>query len=294
MAGIFGLFDFTKPGKGIEKDQPEKHPFFLFFELVWRKLGRLILLNMIFFVALLPILTVAYFLIDGFLFGLMEQMGVGLSEMTPNFLHSVLSSLMQRMFGWLFGILVSVSAVLYGPVCCGMTFTLRNFARQQHTWNSDFFDKFRQNFKQGLALGLIDLVLLSLFAFNFTMTSGIGATPLLTVVRYLSIGLFLIYMLMRNYFFVMAVTFRLKLSQILKNAWIFAILGLWRNLLVFVTNGVLFIAVLIFPLVELIAVPFLLFSFTGFLSMFVCFPVVEKYLITPQAQAVPDMKKQKG
>ena len=36
MAGIFGLFDYTKEGPGVNKNAPKKHAFFNFFEVFSR------------------------------------------------------------------------------------------------------------------------------------------------------------------------------------------------------------------------------------------------------------------
>ena len=33
LAGFFGFFDYTKPGKGVNKDEPKKKGILRFFEL---------------------------------------------------------------------------------------------------------------------------------------------------------------------------------------------------------------------------------------------------------------------
>jgi uncharacterized membrane protein YesL len=54
--GSFSYNKYYKPGKGVEKDEPEKRSFFKFFELFFRKFWRYIQLNLIQFVVLLPVL----------------------------------------------------------------------------------------------------------------------------------------------------------------------------------------------------------------------------------------------
>ena len=50
-----GLFNgYMKEGPGVTKNAPEKHRFFLFFELFGRKFSKLIQLNMLLFICLLP------------------------------------------------------------------------------------------------------------------------------------------------------------------------------------------------------------------------------------------------
>ena len=55
---LFGMFDYQKAGKGIAKNAPKKKPFFHFWELYFRKFGKLISLNMLTFLFCLPIVTI--------------------------------------------------------------------------------------------------------------------------------------------------------------------------------------------------------------------------------------------
>ena len=36
MAGFFGFFDYSKPGPGIEKDEPQKAALFVFMDIYAR------------------------------------------------------------------------------------------------------------------------------------------------------------------------------------------------------------------------------------------------------------------
>ncbi|MCL2343608.1 MAG: hypothetical protein FWC62_06905 [Firmicutes bacterium] len=291
MAGFFGFFDYNKPGKGVDKNAPAKCPFFLFLALTLRKFWLLILLNLIYFVILLPLLTAAYFLLYGYMASLIMQTGaqtaggVDPSQVTLPLLPGMLLTVAQSLPIWLSAALLAASAVFYGPASCGLAFMLRNFALQEHVWVSDFFVKLKENFKQGLALGLTDILLLCLFAFDLTYAAGSGASFILLILRYVSGALLVIYLFMRNYFFIMAVTFRLKVSQIFKNAFFLAALGWKRNLLILLINGALFALVLfVSQFAELVLAPVLLFSLTGFVSVFTCFPVVKKYLLPPPTE----------
>ena len=282
MAGFFGFFDYTKPGKGVDPDEPPKHAFFLFFELFWRKFSRMILFNFLYFLLLTPLIT----------FGLLCLLQPGLLEtgngaLSLGFLAPILVDLYAKL-GVFFYVPVAIALIVYGPVTCGYTYVLRNFARQEHAWNSDFFQKAKENFKQGLFLGLLDAVVLAVFFFNMIATvpgNGHNGALLLTVSRYASFIVMVVYLCMRHYTYLLTVTFALNIRQILKNAWIFSVLGLWRNILILVVNGALILAaVLIHPLAELIAVPLFLFSFTGFVSVFTAYPVLKKYMIELPAQ----------
>ena len=287
MAGFFGFFDYTKPGKGIEKDAPEKRPLFLFFELLWMRLGQLVTLNLIWFVIILPLLTTLYFFIYVFIFtelpqtgaNVTVQLGVKLSDIAVPFLPGFLLHMARTIPVVLRYMLLTASIVLYGPASCGMAFMLRNFVQRQHTGTSDFFEKLKQNFKQGLILGVMDIFLLGLLFFNILATAGSGYAAL-DVTRYVSMALLFLYLTVRHYIYLMAATFELTLGKLLKNALIFSVAGFWRNILVLIVNGAIFFtAMFLFPAVELLAVPLLLFSLTGFVAMFICYPVIKKYML---------------
>ncbi|MDD2362122.1 MAG: DUF624 domain-containing protein [Oscillospiraceae bacterium] len=58
MAGFFGLFDYSKPGPGVQKDGPKKKSFVIFFEIFTRKFWKLITVNLLYVLFSLPVVTV--------------------------------------------------------------------------------------------------------------------------------------------------------------------------------------------------------------------------------------------
>lgn len=57
MAGFFGMFDASKPGPGVSKNEPKKKRFFLFWELYFRKFFRLIIANLLYALVSIPVVT---------------------------------------------------------------------------------------------------------------------------------------------------------------------------------------------------------------------------------------------
>ena len=57
MAGLFGLFDYTKEGPGIRKDAPKKKAFFVFFETYFRNFFKFFSINLVYLLLSAPILT---------------------------------------------------------------------------------------------------------------------------------------------------------------------------------------------------------------------------------------------
>ena len=58
MAGFLGIGDFTKEGPGVNKNGAKKKRFFAFWEIFWRKKGKLILINVLYLVCCLPLVTI--------------------------------------------------------------------------------------------------------------------------------------------------------------------------------------------------------------------------------------------
>ena len=57
MAGFFGMFDASRPGPGVSKNEPKKKRFFLFWELYFRKFFRLIIANLLYALVSIPVVT---------------------------------------------------------------------------------------------------------------------------------------------------------------------------------------------------------------------------------------------
>ena len=285
MAGIFGFFDFEKPGKGVDPDAPSKNSFFMFWEILWRKLPRLILINAILFVVSIPMLTYIYMY---FFSWAAESLDISAVEIST-LMFQLLISMMSALPDWLRSVLLVIPIALYGPLMAGVTYAFRNFAREEYVWMSDIFSKFKQNFKQGLFFGVLDIIVLILAAINLTSTfsaGDLGATgtefTLLNISGYVTFFILIVYLFARNYFYTLMVTFHLSIVQILKNSFIFAILGIWRNLLTVVLMiGILAACILIHPLAEVFTFILITFSLIGFSSVYICYPIVKKYMLDP-------------
>ena len=55
---FFGLFNYNKPGPGVDKGETNKNRFFHFFELYFRKFWKLLELNLLFLLCCVPIVTI--------------------------------------------------------------------------------------------------------------------------------------------------------------------------------------------------------------------------------------------
>lgn len=57
MAGLFGLFDYSKEGPGISKDAPKKKTIFVFFETFFRNFWKFMPISLVYSLMNLPQLT---------------------------------------------------------------------------------------------------------------------------------------------------------------------------------------------------------------------------------------------
>jgi uncharacterized membrane protein YesL len=266
MAGFFGLFDYTKPGPGVPKNAPPKSRPRLFFEVLVRKFWKIIQINMLYTLFNIPGL---FFLFIGTLFMFPNTM---FNEIEVDFYLRV-------MFGAFF---VCFPILCFGPAQAGMTFCLRNFAREEHAfvW-SDFKENALKNLKEGLMICLIDFAafLLLCIAINF-YSQLIAEQKIWALFTFGIIALaFLMFSMMHLYIYPMLVTFHISVKQLYKNALIFATIRFLPNigilllcaLIIFATFLITEIGVLLFVLITS--------SLIGLIINFYAYPTIKKYMI---------------
>jgi len=193
-------------------------------------------------------------------------------------------------------ILVSLPLLTTGLASAGLTYITRNFAREKHAFIAgDFFDTIKKNWKQALAVGIINLIVTVVIAFDiwffYQNANGIVGNIMLAVM--LSVALILNFM--KYYIYIMLVTFKLKFKQLLKNSLIFAFAGLARNFMLLIIFGLCYalgVLILFLSLPVGIAVLSLMFififpAFRTLLIQFTVFPLIKKHMIIPYYKEHP-------
>ena len=95
-----------------------------------------------------------------------------------------------------------------------------------------------------------------------------------------------VWFFMRHYTYLMAVTVNLSVFHILKNGWLFVVLGFGRNALSSaVTLACMVVTFLLAPLMTIILLPLFFYSLTWFCTVFTCYPIIKKYIIVPALEA---------
>lgn len=273
-----------KPKPDLLSDVPVKNGFFLFFELFFRKFWRFITLNIFYFIVTLPILLVVYFTVNGYFAPILIEKTGEFQDMLSGI--GIFAALVSYIPSPLRVALLVISVILYGPATMGITYIFRNFARQEHAWLSDFVSRGWANFKQGVFFGLLDVIVVTLLTTgvfsDIAIGTGTTAAVFSVIIKTLCVLAFIVYMFMRHYFYMTAVSVNLGVFAILKNSWLFVVLGFWRNVVAgLVCLGVTVICFLTLPIISLVTVPFLFYSLTGFTVVFTCYPVVKRYIIVP-------------
>lgn len=282
MSIFFNSKKYYKPGPGVEADEPKKRAFFRFFELYGRKIWKYIEINAIYFVILLPIILFIYSRIYLVGYNAAETYGFELIDFYTFFLECAVmyTAYVPRVVQYA---LIAVSALAYGPVKAGITYVMQNFAEERHAWMSDIWEKAKENLGQSIFFGLLDLAVYVLTYYNLVVAPG--GSGFENISKYVTVLFFVVYGFMKRYIYQMIVTIQLSIPQIVKNAWLFAFIGIFRNVGVSLVNGGLWVLlVVLIAKFEILEIPLLLlfiYSFTMFLGVFATRPLIRKYLVEP-------------
>lgn len=206
--GLFsGMFSGKSNRPDFTPDMMPKNRFELFFEMLKLNLFNLLKVNLMYFVFWIPFWIWTFMNI------------VGIQQITDA------ASAMDFLFFYL--IIAAPCVMITGPAKCALKYITRNYARDEHVWLfSDFIDAIKQNWKQGLAMSVLNGVFLALFTicmrFYFIMTSTTG-NPVYYFMQMLMVVFGVIYLLMNLYAWPMMVTYELKFTQVLRNSLVLAI-----------------------------------------------------------------------
>ncbi len=225
--GIF-RYNYNKPGPGVDKDAPKKKGLFLYLELLKRKFGKLAQTTMLYFICSIPMLIIMNIL---FLFFPINFEGL-ISEAATAVGASVDMEAIQTEAAsgvWMLGMYFSVTMLVLwgsGPASAAFSYITRCFTREEHSWiMSDFFQRFKENFKQAIIVAVVDVLVLCLgvnaIVFYFQQAQS-GAT-IWVILGCMSLMLMLVYTFMHFYIYQIMVTYECKLKDLYKNSLILAL-----------------------------------------------------------------------
>lgn len=252
-----GLFsNYNKVGPGVSKNPEDKLPVFRFIDLYFSHLSKLILLNFIFLLVIVPF---AMLMIAEYYLGAESNAYIVL-----------------------FHIMFILMGVFVGPAICGFTKLCRNMSceRPVFLWH-DYWRAFKSNFKQGAAMGVIDMVFIDAMSVAFPLYYGYSTTQSFFYLPFaVCLICSVIFLMMHFYIYLLIVSTNLSLWKILKDSFFLTSIEIKISFInLIVTAALVIITAIFFPITAfmIVIVP----SFLGFLYSFNCFPMIRKYVIQP-------------
>ncbi|MBO5939434.1 MAG: DUF624 domain-containing protein [Clostridia bacterium] len=300
----FKLFDMNRDGKGVYEVETRKPTLKFFFVLLWRKFSQLLQLNLMMLLKIIPILTVlGLYLLGTKTPTVTEAIYVPISGITkiihaPSLTAALdLSSIQMELpvlSPWMNVLIIVLTlflALTWGWQSVGSTYVLRGLFRGDAVFVfSDYFHAIKKNFKQAFLLGLLDFLFTAVLILDFIFfyyRTGVSFGMDLMYFAVFAMGI--IYLVMRFYLYHLLITFELSNFKIIKNALIFSILGIKRNIMALI-GFVVFLAfhiVLIILLLPIgISIPLVLpfvyiLALFGFISTYAAYPIIDRYMIQP-------------
>ena len=256
--GLFG--GFQNAGPGINPYAPKKKPFFRFWELLWRNLGKLLTLNIVITLMHAPVLLSMMFYIRK---------------------HNNLTVPMCIF-------LLIVQFFVMGPTYAASARVLRLIVLDKAFFFGQEFKKgFTRNFGAATLYWILNsIVLMSIYA-GFQVYPELSqklGTKLVFVPQALTMGVGLVLLFMNNYIWTLQAATTLKKKSVLKNSLMLSALSVKRCLLsFFLILAVLGICLLIWMVSSYLIFLFAFFpaAFIGYIVTFIHYPVVQKYVINP-------------
>ena len=277
--GIFS-HSYDKPGPGVDPNAPQKRSFFRFFEIFWRKFSKFFQAGLIYSLFLIPTFIIMFMVSTVVVGRIAELVGVfELEEMTTIFLLGGLAFVNLLIATW-----------GAGPATAGITYIMLCFSKEEHAWVwSDFKDKVKENFKQAVAVFVIDLAMMLLFYVAIIYYSGMGG--MFGALKYVVYFIILIYTMMHFYIYPLMVTFKLPLGAIYKNSLLFAVAKLPSNIFVLIIHLIIHVGLQALALLYggrhsgvilmgLYLLEIVLFqAFSAYLTAFGTYPKMKKYML---------------
>ncbi len=254
MAGFFNRMYYGDPRKpDLKKEDVQGSRIKMFFTVLPIRFWQLIQLNLLYSIFWIP--SVLLLNIQGLI---MQETNEPVSI--------------------LFFFLLIPCLVIAGPATAGMTYIVRNWARDEHAWVwSDFKDAWKENWKQGLIMMLINGVLLLLLNVNLQFYGAMVAeNSLFLILYYMMIVLAVVVGMMNMFIFPLMVTYRLPVKHLIRNAFILTMVKLPFTFIVFLGAA----ALVVLSLIYLFSIPFFLvgLTFPAFIVLSYVNWIFDKYI----------------
>lgn len=294
----------NRDGKGVEPGEDTTPTLKFFFKQFGRKFTKIISLNMLMDIQVITLLICLYLYFFAspttpsvtytefpLLYGIQQISNDAVTSVNLNgFAYQLGLPIYNTYVYWVIGAILLFHILTYGLQKVGSIYVTRGLVRGDSVFIlSDYFYAMKKNIKQAIPLGIIDCAAISVLVFDFIYLYNSPANSLNNFMYCMIIAIFIIYTIMRFYLYLMVVTFNIKLRKAFKNALIFTVLGIKRNLmallgLAIITGLSALLIILLVPmgLVVVMVLPLIFYLATSsFIYTYAAYPVIKKYMIDP-------------
>ena len=293
----------NRDGKGVFEQEDRKPTLKFFFVLLKRKFTQLLQVNLL----MLPLIIPCLVILGIYLMGekspsITDSIYVplhGISVIAPSsslVLGADLSGIQMELpvLSPVATVVIIVCAVFlaltFGWQNVGASYVIRGLFRGDPVFVfTDYFYAIKRNFKQAFFMGLLDFlfsaVLIVDFLFFYFQTGSFG----MDFMYFAIFAIAILYLVMRFYIYHLLITFDISILKIFKNALIFTVLGIKRNLMAILGLGLLlglhlFLILLLIPVgisIPLVLPLIYILALSVFITTYAAFPVIDRYMIAP-------------
>ena len=272
-----GFFNYSKAGQGVRKEDLEKSGLGLYFDILGRRLWKLMTLNLMYIAISIPAIIIAYiistYLLSFFLSLPKEKIEISEISDVIKIITMFMTVILFQFFG-------------SGPATASMTYILKTYVKDTHVWIfSDFFEQFKKNFKQGLAVYLINTfvsfaLIVAYIFYSFIMRNSLG--DILAFVIIITAAFFT---MMQMYTYQLMAGFDFKVKDIYKNSLLLTMIKLPWNILtaalIFVFMYAMYSIYLTSPLIAIILFIVIYIVLVNFTQIFMTNNIIKEYVLEP-------------
>jgi uncharacterized membrane protein YesL len=294
----------NRDGKGVDPGEDTTPNLKFFFVQLGRKFSKIISINILMIFQIIPLIVAVYLYFMASpktptLYFPEYAALFGIQEATSTAVSSVSLGSTAFQFGiqtynsyvyWIIGALLLFTVITFGWQKVGSIYVMRGLVRGDSVFVvSDYFYAIKKNLKQGFLLGFIDCIIMGVLAYDFMYLLNSPQSGFNNFMYVMTIALIIIYIVFRFYTYLMVITFDMKLGKVFKNALIFTVLGIKRNILALlglaiVSAFAIALIVLLLPLGWGVTIVLPLIYYLGvcaFIYTYAAYPVIKKYMIDP-------------
>lgn len=230
---LMNNFYYGKSGKGDYRKEDLPHTRMqLFWEMLRIRFTGLVKLNLVYMLCWLPAILVLLVNTMAFLTKMVEIIPADVAADAS--VYAAASVQLQQAFNTVLYptlILLLPCIALTGPFTAGMTYVVRNWARDEHAfvW-SDFKDAMKGNWKQALAIsaitGTMPIMLYVCYTFYGNM---LAENPVMMLPQMLVLMVGVLWLLALPYFYPLMITYKLKMRELLRDGLLLGVARLPQN-----------------------------------------------------------------